>query len=63
MNGRERSLRIVKMKRVVIWIAICVALPTVVKAQAGSAAGGDVEYLYVGTWTNLPSSGPHPEYS
>jgi 6-phosphogluconolactonase len=51
------------MKRVVIWIAICVALSTVAQAQASSAVGEDVEYMYVGTWTNLPSSGPHPEYS
>lgn len=49
------------MKKALISIAVSLALAGFSNAQETST-GGD-EYLYAGSWTNLPSHGTHPEYA
>jgi hypothetical protein len=51
------------MKKVFIGFALSLTLSLVVFSSATSASAADDEYLYAGTWTNLPTGGAHSEYS
>jgi 6-phosphogluconolactonase len=51
------------MKKRISGFVFCLILFSVISMTTKPASAAGDEFLYAGTWTNLPTGGPHSEYS